>query len=57
MEALIQALMDHAAATRELAVEVRAQALQTQALITALAEQDLDDMPSTAGHYLDGTPR
>lgn len=57
MEDLIKALAAHAAATQELAREVRALAQQTQALILALAEQDLDEVPDTAGFYLDGTPK
>lgn len=57
MDALIEALTAHAAATHELAAEVRALAQQTQALILALAEQEMDGMPASAGCYLDGTPK
>lgn len=57
MDELIKVLEAHAAATLELAREVRALAQQTQALILALAEQDLDAAPETAGFYLDGTPK
>lgn len=57
MDELIKVLEAHAAATLELAREVRALAQQTQALILALAEQDLDETPETAGFYLDGTPK
>lgn len=57
MDELIKVLEAHAAATLELAREVRALAQQTQALILALAEQDLDEAPEMAGFYLDGTPK
>lgn len=57
MEDLIKALSAHAAATQGLADEVRALTQQTQALILALAEQELDEASSPAYHYLDGTPR
>lgn len=57
MEDLIKALSAHAAATQRLANEVCALAQKTQALILALAEQELDEVSSPACHYLDGTPR
>lgn len=57
MDELIKVLAAHAAATQELAREVRALAQQTQALILALAEQDLDGAPEAVGFYLDGTPK
>ncbi len=57
MRELIKALTAQTAALQELAVEVRSLSQQNQALILALAEQDLDELPASSGYYLDGTPK
>lgn len=57
MRELIKALTAQTAALQELAVEVRSLSQQNQALILALAEQDLDGLPASSGYYLDGTPK
>ena len=57
MGELIKALTAQTAALQELVVEVRSLTQQNQALILALAEQDLDEAPASFGFYLDGTPR
>jgi len=57
MRELIKALTAQTAAFQELAVEVRSLIQQNQALILALAEQELVEEPASFGFYLDGTPK
>lgn len=57
MDELLKAMAAQTAAMLQLAGEVRALTQQNQALILALAEQDLDEAPASVGFYLDGTPK
>lgn len=56
-ELLIKALMAQTQAMQVLAVEIRAMGQQSQALLVALAEQELVESTEAAGLYLDGTPK
>lgn len=57
MDELLKAMAAQTAALLQLAGEVRALTQHNQALILALAEQDLDEAPASVGFYLDGTPK
>lgn len=54
---LLDALMAQTQAMQVLATEIRAMGQQSQALLVALAEQELLETTEVAGFYLDGTPK